>query len=180
MGRNRKYLASMPTVLDHVIGGWQLSIINTALSAPPVNLRAWNGSVPAAFQTVGNLAEWRGGEAFRPNITGDPLAPEGQRNVDNYFNKDNIALPTDPSHPLGNAGRDIVRALAMNQLDLGIFKNFRMPREGMKLQFRSEMFNALNHTNFTAPNSDRSSAAFGTIRSTFMARQVQFGLKLSF
>jgi hypothetical protein len=180
VGKNRKYLAKMPTALDHVIGGWQLSVINTALSAQPVNLRAWNGSVPAAFQTVGNLAEWRGGEAFRPNILGNPLAPDGSRTVDNYFNKDNVALPTDPSHPFGNAGRDIVRATPMNQLDLGIFKNFRMPKEGMKLQFRSEMYNALNHTNFTGANGDRSSASFGTIRSTYMARQVQFGLKLSF
>jgi hypothetical protein len=180
VGRNRKYLASMPAVLDQAIGGWQLSVINTALSAQPINLRAWNGSVPAAFQTVGNLAEWRGGEAFRPNVTGDPLAPEGQRNVDNYFDKNAVALPTDPSHPFGNAGRDIVRATAMNQLDLGIFKNFRMPKEGMRLQFRSEMYNAFNHTNFTAANGDRASASFGTIRGTYMARQVQFGLKLSF
>jgi hypothetical protein len=42
------------------------------------------------------------------------------------------------------------------------------------------MYNALNHTNFTAANGDRSSASFGTIRSTYLARQVQFGLKLSF
>jgi hypothetical protein len=48
------------------------------------------------------------------------------------------------------------------------------------VQFRSEFFNALNHTNFGAPNSDVSSAAFGTIRSTFPARQIQFALKLSF
>src|SRR5215813_5294122 len=129
VGRNRKFLTKVPGALDQAIGGWQLSIINTALSAQPINLRAWNGSVPAAFQTVGNLAEWRGGEAFRPNVTGPVLADESVRSVDRYFNTDNVTLPTDPSRPFGNAGRDIVRATAMNQLDLGIFKNFRMPRE---------------------------------------------------
>jgi hypothetical protein len=127
---------------------------------------------------VGNLAEWRGGEAFRPNVNGPVQA--SQWTVDNYFNTANVSLPTDPSHPFGNAGRNIVRAQPMNQLDLGVFKNFRLPREGMKLQFRSEMFNALNHTNFTAPNGDRASASFGTIRGTYMARQIQFGLKLMF
>jgi hypothetical protein len=178
IGRDRKFASHMPAVADHVLGGWQLSVINSALSAQPVNLRAWVGSVPAAFQVDGNLAEWRGGEAFRPNISG-PLV-NAQWTTDNYFNTANISLPTDPSHPFGNAGRDIVRGLPLNTLDLGIFKNFRLPREAMKLQFRSEMFNALNHTNFTAPNSDRASTAFGTIRGTYPARQIQFALKLMF
>jgi hypothetical protein len=42
------------------------------------------------------------------------------------------------------------------------------------------MFNALNHTNFGTPTADMNSGAFGTIRGTFVARQVQFALKLSF
>jgi hypothetical protein len=180
VGRNRKFAASVPAALDQVIGGWQFSIINTALSAQPINLRAWVGSVPAAFQTVGNLADFRGGETFRPNVIGPVLADESVRSVDNYFNKDNVVLPTDPSHPFGNAGRNNVRATALNQLDLGLFKNFRLPKESMKLQFRSEMFNALNHTNFTAANGDRASAGFGTIRGTYPARQIQFALKLMF
>src|SRR6185295_11207139 len=178
VGRDRKFAAHMPAVADHVLGGWQLSVINSALSAQPVNLRAWVGSVPAAFQVDGNLAEWRGGEAFRPNITGQVV--NAQWTTDNYFNTANVSLPTDPSHPFGNAGRNIARALPLNTLDLGIFKNFRLPREAMKLQFRSEMFNALNHTNFTAPNGDRAAAGFGTIRGTYAARQIQFALKLMF
>ena len=43
-----------------------------------------------------------------------------------------------------------------------------------------EAFNLFNTTNFGAATSDRSSAAFGTIRSTFPARQIQFALKLAF
>jgi hypothetical protein len=177
-GRSRQFAAHMPAALDQALGGWQLSVINSALSAQPVNLRAWNGSVPTLFQTDGNLAEWRGGEAFRPNISGP--VKNSNWTTDNYFNTANISLPTDPSHPFGNAGRNIVRAQPLNTLDLGIYKNFRMPREGMKLQFRSEMFNALNHTNFTAPNGDRASTGFGTIRGTYAARQVQFALKFLF
>src|SRR5262249_47820853 len=85
-GRNRKFLAGAPAAVDQVVGGWQFSIINTALSALPINLRAWSGSVPALFQTDGNLAEWRGGEAFRFNISGPVLVADGSRSVDNYFN----------------------------------------------------------------------------------------------
>jgi hypothetical protein len=60
-------------------------------------------------------------------------------------------------------------------------KNFRLPiNEASKLEFRMEAFNLFNKTNFGAATSDRSSAAFGTIRSTFPARQIQFALKLAF
>ena len=60
-------------------------------------------------------------------------------------------------------------------------KSFRIPaREGMALQFRSEFFNLLNHTNFGAPNRDITSAAFGTIRQHYPPRQIQFALKLMF
>lgn len=45
---------------------------------------------------------------------------------------------------------------------------------------RLEAFNALNRTNFRAPNGNRSSPAFGTITSTYDARQLQLGVKLSF
>ncbi|MBZ5601556.1 MAG: TonB-dependent receptor [Acidobacteriia bacterium] len=178
VGRGRKFGSSMPGFFDQFVGGWEVSAINSALSAPPIDLRAWSGSVPPQFQTVGNLAEWKGGEAFRPNVFGPVLAADPT--VDNFYNKDNVKLSTDPSHPFGNAPRNFVRALPLNQLDLGIHKEFHLPLERMRLQFRGEMFNALNHTNFTGPNSDVASTAFGTIRSTYAPRQIQFALKLMF
>lgn len=45
---------------------------------------------------------------------------------------------------------------------------------------RAESFNLLNRTNFGAPDGDHSSGAFGTIRSTYPARQLQFALRLAF
>ncbi|MGH9666198.1 MAG: TonB-dependent receptor domain-containing protein, partial [Bryobacteraceae bacterium] len=179
-GRGLRYGTNMPGFVDQALGGWELTAINNAQSALPINLRAWVGSVPAAFQTVGNLADYRGGEAFRPNVTGPVLNTAGGDSTNNYFNTANVVLPTDPSQPFGNAGRNSVRATPFNQLDLGIDKSFRLPREGMKLQFRGEFFNLFNRTNFAAANSDRNSSAFGTIRSTYPARQIQFALKFIF
>jgi hypothetical protein len=66
----------------------------------------------------------------------------------------------------------------MFTLNLGIYKEFGVYKEGVKVQFRAELFNAANKTNFIAPNSDRASASFGKIRSTYAQRQVQFALKL--
>lgn len=180
VGKGQKFGSGMNTVVDAVVGGWQISAINTALSAPPVNLRAWAGAIPAAFQVVGNLSGFRGGEAFRPNVTGQVRANNASDVTNGYFNVANILLPTDPSRPFGNAGRNSVRGMGLNQLDLGIHKSFSLPMENMRLQFRAEFFNLFNHTNFTAPNSDRASAAFGTIRGNFAPRQVQLALKLIF
>jgi hypothetical protein len=176
-GRGRRYASGMPAVADAVLGGWELTGINTALSGEPITLTF---DPTAALDETGRIPDFRGGATYRPNLIGDPLAASGQRSVDNYFNKSNVLIPSDPMHPFGNAGRNIVRGYPFNQLDLGVFKNFRLPREGMSVQFRSEFFNLLNHTNFRAPNSNASSSAFGTIRSTYPARQIQFALKFLF
>ena len=100
--------------------------------------------------------------------------------TENYFNKANVVLSTDPSQPFGNAGRNSCRQTGMYTLDLGIFKEFPVFGEDRKIQFRAEFFNATNRTNLTGANSDRSSTAFGTIRSTYAPRQVQFALKFIF
>jgi Carboxypeptidase regulatory-like domain len=45
-------------------------------------------------------------------------------------------------------------------------------------EFRSEFFNVLNHTNLGLPDPVSTNTAFGTIRTTYSARQIQFALKL--
>jgi hypothetical protein len=59
-------------------------------------------------------------------------------------------------------------------------------REGIGLQFRAEVFNLLNRSNFGTPNatvfsgaSTSPSAGLITTQATF-PRQIQFGLKLVF
>ena len=182
VARGRKFGGNMNRIADYAVGGWELSIINNALSAPPLTLRAWIGSVPTAFQTVGNLATFRGGESFRPNVLGSVLADNPADITNTYFNTSNVALPTDPSKPFGNASRNSVRGYPIYSLDLGIHKNFTLFREGTYLQLRGEAFNLFNKTNFGPPNTDRASTAFGTTRAilTNSQRQIQVALKLVF
>jgi hypothetical protein len=52
--------------------------------------------------------------------------------------------------------------------------------EKRRLEFRAEMFNALNKTNFKVPASNISNSNFGTITSSFPARQVQLAAKFVF
>ncbi len=90
------------------------------------------------------------------------MAPLAQRSIDNYFNK------------------ATVRSYALHQTDIGLHKEFSLWKEGQKIEFRSEFFNLLNKTNFQGPNATASSSAFGTIRSAFQARVIQFALRLAF
>jgi hypothetical protein len=176
-GKGRSYFRSLPAVLEGFIGGWQISAINTMRSGRTVNFRyITSGPTPV---TAG-LPTYLGGVTLRPNLLGDPMAPESERSIDNYFNRANVVAPP-ATAPFGNAGRNIVRGYPFYQLNLGLEKHFRLPfRERMSLQFRAEAFNLLNKTNFGSPNADRSSGSFGLIRSTYAARQMQGSIKLVF
>lgn len=176
-GRGRLLAGDLPGALEAVIGGWTVTGINTMRSGQTINLRYTPS--PQASVTA-NLPTFLGGVAFRPNISGPVLAPEGSRTIDNYFNIPNISIPS-LNQPFGNAGRNIARSDAFYQFDFGLQKNFALPvTEATRLEFRAEFFNLFNKTNFGAANSDRSSSGFGQIRSASPARQIQFALKLSF
>ena len=106
--------------------------------------------------------------------------PAGERSITNYFDKANVVLPTDPSQPFGDAERNTVMGYPFRQVDFALAKSFPLPWRATRLQLRAEAFNPFNRTNFRAANSNRSSAGFGTITSTYDARQIQLGVKLLF
>jgi hypothetical protein len=169
-GKGRRFGGGMNAVVDGFLGGWRLTGINTMTSGLPINL----SYTPTTQFSVS------GAPTYRPNLVGDPLAPEAERTVFNYLNRNTVVVPTDPSQPFGSAGRNVARSHAFYQADFGLHKDFRLVREETRLEFRAEFFNLFNTTNFMPANSNRSSGAFGTISSTFPARQIQFGLKLYF
>jgi hypothetical protein len=170
-GHGRQFASSLPLPLEALLGGWTLSGINTMTSGQPINL-TYDPS--AAFSvTSANLV-------YRPNIIGDPLLPSGQRGPTQYFNKNNVLAPTNAAQPFGSAGRNIVSGFPYYNLDLGIHKQFPLWGESKKLEFRTEVFNTLNKTNFSPPAGDVSKGTFGTVTSALPARQVQFALKLMF
>ena len=90
-------------------------------------------------------------------------------------------FPIDRTQPFGNAPRNAARGPAIYNLDLGLHKSFRLGLGDSRLEFRVEAFNALNKTNFGAPNGNRSSTDFGTIRTlSTPPRQIQLGVKVDF
>jgi hypothetical protein len=168
-GRGRKFGNSWNRGFDAVLGGWRITAINFAQSGIPVNL-SYDPS--SAFQVSG-------APTYRPNITGNPVLPESERSPSRWLNPATVVIPTDVSQPFGNAGRNIVRAPSLHQLNFGLHKDFSIT-ERQTLQFRMEAFNFFNKTNFNPPNGNRSSGSFGQITSTQPARQIQFALRYAF
>jgi hypothetical protein len=173
-GNGRHYWANIPYALNAVLGDWSISGINTAASGQTINLTYDPSTAFIATDGSKNSA------IYRPNVTGKPMMPKGQRTITQYFNPNTVSVPTDVTQPYGNSGRNTGRSNSYQNLDLGIHKQFPLWREGRFLEFRTEMFNALNKTNFSAANGDRSSSKFGTITTAFPGRQVQFALKVLF
>jgi len=134
----------------------------------------------ATMDGTSRIADYRGLAVQRPNLVGDTTGQSGPAMLDHYWNSAAFAIPA-VNTPYGNLGRNALRMPNFWQWDLGVNKSFKIPaREGMAVQFRSEFFNFLNHSNFGPPTCDITNAAFGTIRATYPARQVQFALKLMF
>ena len=154
-----------------ILGGWQLTGIVTASSGPP-----FNTIVPRDIANVGGRVN-----AQRPDLVGDPFSGVGGA-PEQYINRAAFGEP-DP-YTFGNLGRNALIGPGLFQFDAGIFKNFRLT-DRVGLQFRSELFNALNNVNFGKPNAnfDTGPNVFGSIGGLApgqFARQVQFGLKLIF
>jgi hypothetical protein len=165
-GRGKRWMSNAPAIVDHILGGWQLTGIVRFQSGRPFTV------------TTGRDMSNTGG-ANRPNVVGNPKLDKPTAN--RWFNPDAFSdtLPAGV-FAYGTAGKNIVIADGINNIDLGLFKNFNLGEE-RRLQFRAEFFNAANHANFGIPERNRQSSAFGRVSSTTtLNRQIQFGLKFNF
>jgi hypothetical protein len=171
-----------------VLRGWSLENIIQAFSAPPVNV-----------EFIGNLFNTqllKGGAAVRPDaIPGIPLylygpqypggkainntsgavaggCPDGSVSVGPF-----CPPPYDPSTSIpsrqGNLGRNALRGFGAAQWDFAVHRDFPV-RESLKLQFRAEMFNVLNHPNFGPPQSGVDASGFG-VASQMLGRSLAGG-----
>ena len=173
-GRGMRWGSDVSPVMDAIIGGWQLAGIHSIYAGEPVT---FTYTPDATFVVSGIAQDFRGGNNYRPNVTCDPMASGTDRTIANWFNRTCVAVPTDPSQPFGNATRNSVRGPNFWQFDLAASKRIALVGSS-QFEFRIEAFNLLNHSNFRAPNGNRSMGAFGTITATHDPRQVQLGFKL--
>lgn len=174
-GKGLKYGGSMNSFLDAVVGGWELNTVNTAHTGLPLNVY-YNPSTTEEISSLSN--DYRGEPFLRPNVTGSSTSQSTSQLINTYFAGYTFSTPPG-NYPWGDLGRNAFRAPGLEQWDFAADKTFRI-RETARLQFRSEFFNVTNKTNFGIPGTDISTSSFGQIRTTYPARQIQFGLKLLF
>ena len=163
-GAGERFAGNATGLKNAVVGGWQMNGIYTWQRGFPITITAAD---------LGGLNDTFG--TNRANLVGDPNV--GERTVTRWFNTAAFAQPAPGA--LGTLGRNTERGPGVNNLDLALFKNFELTR-GMRLQFRLESFNALNHTQFAGVSSNIASTNFGVITSARPARINQLGMKFLF
>ena len=154
-----------------LLGGWQVNGITTLLSGFP-----FTPQIGANRSGDGNTRN-----PDRPDVNPAFSGSALLRKQTQWFDPTAFSLPT--VRTWGNLGRGTLRGPGLETVDISLIKNTSLT-ERIGLQFRAEAFNALNHTNFGAPNSivfsgTAISPSAGLITTTATtSRQIQFGLKL--
>ncbi|HEV7967689.1 MAG TPA: carboxypeptidase-like regulatory domain-containing protein [Candidatus Acidoferrales bacterium] len=157
-----------------VIGNWQLSGIETLVSGLPFT--------PQLSYNPSNDGDSR--NPVRPSLNPAFTGSIVRGGPGQYFNPNAFIQPL--ANTYGNAPRNVLQGPGLAETDFSMAKKFLFT-ERINLQFRAELFNIFNRTNFNNPNpvvftsatTVLPSATAGVITSTSTSsRQVQFGLKL--
>ncbi len=166
--------------VGHLLGGWQFNGFLTFQSGAPFTplngadpTGALNGidglvgnairanvitSLNVSGMTVQELFALRGPVTSRGNNLFRALQCTGPAAPDSTASQPRF-LPSATCERFGNAGRNILRADGIGNLDFGIIKNTRLA-ENVRVQFRADMFNATNTRNFGIPTASVISGGF--------------------
>jgi hypothetical protein len=148
--------------------GWSTNGIFRAISGSPLTI------APGTDRAL------QGGGNQRVNVIGNPVLATDRSFDDQrarYF--DTAAFATPALGTFGNEGRNAIFGPGQFNLDLSFFKTTSIT-ERVRMEFRWEMFNSLNHANLANPNTTFNSSAFGRIDSVTGPRIMQLGLKAIF
>jgi hypothetical protein len=161
--------------ISAVLGGFQINGLISAASGVPLTITQANTNLIL--------------QAQRPDVR-DPGNLSGRVDGQVYqgFARRWLIGTTEPGFPfvpssnigIGNLGRHTSRGPGFHNWNLSVFRGFRFV-ERVRLEFRLEAFNAMNHVNYLNPGSTNiSTAGYGLITAAAPARQVQLGGHISF
>jgi len=160
-GKGRQFMNGANPLANSVLGGWQVSLINTAQAGTPFNITYTPNSAQAVSPQIS--ATYRGANEYRPDRVPGQAVTQGRSNraantgYVNYINFSAFLLPPIKDvngavlSPFGNASRNPGRTPAFYQSDLSLNKKFSTPIEALKVEFRAEFYNIFNHTNLYLP-----------------------------
>ncbi|HTM51647.1 MAG TPA: carboxypeptidase regulatory-like domain-containing protein [Bryobacteraceae bacterium] len=149
---------------NRLLGGWQISGISTFSSGNP-------------FDVLNQTSTLNTGSAQRPDRIAD--ARLDNWTLDRYFDINAFRAPA--IYTFGNSGRNVLRGPGLHTWDFSVIKDTRIS-ERVNLQWRTDLFNAANTTQFNSPGNSIGSPQAGRISSTRFStnRQIQFVMKLFF
>ncbi|HUI42595.1 MAG TPA: TonB-dependent receptor [Terriglobia bacterium] len=178
-GRGKALASGLGRWANGAVSGWQVNSI--------VTLQAGFPFTPQLSYNPSNNGDTR--NPVRPFLNPDFTGPVILGKPGQWFNPNAFIAPPSTGGFYGNLGRDTLAGPGLATWDFSLLKDTSL-REGLRLQFRAEIFNLLNRANFNTPNlivftppttanPTGISGTGGAITSTSTtARQVQFGLKL--
>jgi hypothetical protein len=160
-----------------VLNGWQFSTITTFQSGAPLGIGFTQVTATDITGTPSISA--------RVVVTGNPVLPKSERTFSRNFNTSVFRPPTVGT--FGNAAKTLVRGPGVNNWDIALVKNFPI-RDRLRAQFRSEFYNAFNHTQFSAFNTtarfdasgNQVNGQFGQFTAARNPRIIEFALKIRF
>ncbi|MFB3902427.1 MAG: TonB-dependent receptor domain-containing protein [Acidobacteriota bacterium] len=142
VGRGRRALSTVPSYLDHVLGGWE-TIWTMYLQSGRWFNPTFGTLDPSNTNSIGG----------RPDRVADGKLPDWT--VDRYFDIAAFAIPPANAGRFGNCGRNVLEGPGLKTLHLGLAKNFRIHEE-LTLMLELAVRNLLNHPNFANPVSNLS------------------------
>jgi Carboxypeptidase regulatory-like domain/TonB dependent receptor len=161
VGKGKKFGSGMNGVVNTIVGGWQTSGTLTLKEGFPLTITS-----------AGNGLNYFGA-GQHVDVVGNYHVSNPSRSE--WFNPAAFAIAQ--PWTLGNAPRYFsdLRAPGYKNWDISIQKYFPI-EERYRFQFRLDMFNTFNHTNFYSPNTFMG-GGFGTINQAWTPRQMQAALK---
>ncbi|MDE1156046.1 MAG: carboxypeptidase regulatory-like domain-containing protein [Acidobacteriaceae bacterium] len=176
-GRGRQWGSGAGRLTQAVLGGWQLTLINTLSSGQPMNI-TYSLNSSSGLYTSGFIN-------YRPDrVEGQPLFAKKSSRVKNatsvsgVLNAQAFAAPT--TYGMGSMSRNALRSDSYYDSDLGLHKQFALWNDHSFFDFRAEAFNVLNKVNYGAPDTTTTDSSFGSITSAYPARQLQLAAKILF
>jgi hypothetical protein len=166
---------SLPAKL--VLNDWQISGITSLVSGQPLGI---GFSTTTGADITGSPTN-----GARVDVLSNPVLPKSQRTFSRNFRTDVFRVPARGT--IGTSAATAIRGPGINNCDVAIFKDFPV-RESIRFQFRWEMYNAFNHTQFSSLDTaarfdaqgNQVNARFGEFTAARAPRVMQFALRFHF
>ncbi|MBS1822746.1 MAG: TonB-dependent receptor [Acidobacteria bacterium] len=179
LGRNRMFGASMPFILDELVGGWKVGMTGIFYTGFPVNITANNNSgVNGNSQRANHYRTLKIVNRSLNNWFGtDPSAtPCTGAGVDNGV----CAYGQPALGTFGNAGVGSERAPGFQTYGASVTKDFTIWHEH-QINFRADADNLFNSAYWSNPGNNASAASFSQITAVRSGpRQLQLSVKYHF